>query len=229
MAARRTRPRPGAPEAPRLPDVLDPDVHLDPDEVGELRDAHVVAIAGDELDDLELTRCVIEGVRLTARSARRLRLTDVVLRDCELSGADLQEARLLRVRVERCRAEGLDAGLLRATDVVFADSKLTSTGFRMTSWERSAFEGCDLRHAELMEASLDRVELTGCDLTGADVTRARMADVRFRATRLDDVVGATALAGATIDTAQVVPLGLAVFVALGIRLDDGPDEGDGGR
>jgi len=99
----------------------------------------------------------------------------------------------------------------------------------MTSWERSAFEGCDLRHAELMEASLDRVELTGCDLTGADVTRARMADVRFRATRLDDVVGATALAGATIDTAQVVPLGLAVFVALGIRLDDGPDEGDGGR
>jgi len=229
VATRRPRPRPGAPEAPRLPAVLDPDVQFDPDEVGELSDAHVVAIAGDDLDDLELSRCLIEGVRLTARSARRLRLTDVVLRDCELSGVDLQEARLLRVRVERCRAEGLDAGLMRATDVVLTDSKLTSAGFRMTTWERSAFEGCDLRHAEFLEAVLDHVELTGCDLTEADVTRARMADVRFRSTRLDDVAGATAFAGATVDTAQVVPLALAVFAALGIRLDDGPDEDGAGR
>jgi uncharacterized protein YjbI with pentapeptide repeats len=229
VATRRTRPRPGAPEAPRLPDLLDRDVHLDPDAVGELRDSHVVAIDGDDLDDLELTRCVVEGVRLTARSARRLRLTDVVLRDCELSGADLQEARLLRVRIERCRAEGLDAGLLRATDVVVADTKLTGAGLRMTSWERSAFEGCDLRQAELMEAALDRVELTGCDLTGADTTRARMVDVRFRSTRLHDLVGATALAGSTVDTAQVVPLALAVFSALGIRLDEGPDGTDDGR
>ena len=37
VATRRPRPRPGAPEAPRLPDALDPDVHLDPDAVGELR------------------------------------------------------------------------------------------------------------------------------------------------------------------------------------------------
>ena len=47
--------------------------------------------------------------------------------------------------------------------------------------------------------------------------------------RLDDLVGATALAGATVDTAQVVPLGLAVFSALGIRLDDGPVEDDARR
>jgi uncharacterized protein YjbI with pentapeptide repeats len=202
-------------------------VRLDPDEVGELSDAHIVAIEGDALDDLELTRCVVEGVRLTARSARRLRLTDVVLRDCELSGADLQEARLLRVRVERCRAEGLDAGFMRSTDVVFAETKLTGAGFRMTSWERSAFEGCDLRRAELLEATLDHVEVSGCDLTEADVTRARLTEVCFRATRLDDLVGATALAGATVDTTQLVPLALALFAALRIRLDDGAEDGAG--
>jgi len=221
VATRRPRPRAGGPEAPRLPDHLEDQVHLDPDEVGELQDARVVDIGGDDLDDLELTRCVVEGVRLTARSARRLRLTDVVLRDCELSGLDLQEARLLRVRIERCRAEGLDAGLLRATDVVVVDTKLSTAGLRMTAWERSAFEGCDLRRAELMEASLDGVEMTGCDLTGADVTRARMVDVRFRSTRLDDLAGATALAGATVEATQVVPVGLALFAALGIRLDEG--------
>lgn len=199
-------------------------MHLDPDEVGELSDAHVVAVEGDDLDDMELTRCLVEGVRLTARSARRLRLTDVVLRDCELSGADLMESSLLRVRFERCRAEGLDAGLLKAVDVVFADTKLTGAGLRMTTWERSAFEGCDLRRAELLEAVLDHVELSGCDLTSGDITRARLTDVRFTATRLDDLIGATALAGATVDTAQVVPVALAVFSALGIRLDDGASE-----
>ena len=224
MATRRARPRAGAPEAPRLPTLPDDGVVLDATEVGELTDARITAVVGDDLDDIELTRCVVEGVRLTAFSARRLRLTDVVLRDCELSGADLQEAQLVRVRIERCRAEGLDAGLLRATDVVVVDTKLTDAGLRMTRWERAALEGCDLRRVELLESVLDHVEVTASDLTGADVTRARMTGVVFRSSRLDDVVGATALAGATIDAPQIVPVALSVFAALGITLDAGDDD-----
>jgi uncharacterized protein YjbI with pentapeptide repeats len=73
-----------------------------------------------------------------------------------------------------------------------------------------------------LEASLDHVEMTGCDLTGADVTRARMDGVRFRSSTLDSLTGATALAGATIDPAQLVPLALSLFGELGIGLDDGP-------
>jgi uncharacterized protein YjbI with pentapeptide repeats len=228
VATRRVRPRAGVPEAPRLGHLPDEGVRLDPDEVGELSDARIVAIEGDDLDDLELTRCVVEGVRLTARSARRVRLTDVVLRDCELSGADLQEAQLVRVRVERCRAEGLDAGLLRATDVVVVDTKLTDAGLRMTRWERAAFEGCDLRGAELLEATLDHVEVTACDFTGVDVTRARMTGVRFRSSRLDGMKGPTALAGSAIDSPQTVPVALALFAQLGIRIVD-DEEPDAGR
>jgi uncharacterized protein YjbI with pentapeptide repeats len=220
VASRRSHPRAGAPAAPRLGDLAGAEVRVDPDEAGEVTDARVVAIDGDELDDLELTRCVVEGVRLTARSARRLRLTDVVLRDCELSGADLQEARLSRVRIERCRAEGLDAGLLRASDVVVVDTKLTDAGLRMTGWERCSFECSDLRRVELLESTFQNVEVSVCDLTGADLTRCRLSDVRFPGSRLDELVGAPALAGATIDPAQLVPVALGLFAALGIRVGD---------
>ena len=54
-----------------------------------------------------------------------------------------------------------------------------------------------------------------------------MTGVVFRSSRLDDLVGATALAGAIIDTPQIVPVALSVFAALGIRLDVGGVDGDG--
>ena len=66
MATRRARPRAGAPEAPRLPTLPDDGVVLDPAAVGELTDARITGVVGDDLDDIELTRCVVEGVRLTA-------------------------------------------------------------------------------------------------------------------------------------------------------------------
>ncbi len=211
-----------------MPDGLTGPTELDTSGPAEVSDAYLTGLVGDgDLDDLELTRCVVEGVRLTARSARRARLTDVVLRDCELSGADLLEASLLRVRMERCRAEGLDAGMLRGRDVVVVDSKLSDAGLRMAVLERARFEGCDLRRSEWMEARLDGVELSGCDLTGADLSRAVLSDVRLGGSRLDELRGGTGLAGATIDSGQLVPVALALCAALGIRVDDAPAPGPG--
>ncbi len=224
MPPRRARPASGPPAEPRLLAELD-EVVLDPDRTPDLADARITGIVGDDLDDVVLARCVVEGVRLTAVSLRRIRLTDVVLRDCELSGANLEEAQLVRVRIERCRAAGLDAGLLRATDVVVHETKLSEAGLRMTRWERARLEGCDLRGAELLEASLDHVELTGCDLTRVDLSRARMAEVVFRSCRLDEMKGASALAGASIESSQVVPVAVSLLSELKIRIDDGPGSG----
>lgn len=200
---------------------------FDPDLVGELADAVVTEVADGDLDDVELVRCVLEGVRLTARSARRLRLVDVVLRDCELSGADLTEARLTRVRLEGCRAEGLDLGMAKAVDLVAVGSKLTEASVRMAELELWRLDDCDLRRSEWQRAVLASGVVDGCDLDHADLSGARLTDVRVMRTRLDDVVGARALAGATVDSAQLVPLALAVFADLGIRLDDGAEvDGD---
>ena len=197
---------------------------LDPDDRAELADARVVGVAGEDLDDVALVRCVVEGVRLTAASARRVRLTDVVLRDCELSGLDLQEARLRRVRIERCRATGLEGGALHAADVAVVDTKLADAGLRMTEWERVAFVGVEATGVDWTAASLRGASFVGCDLSGAVLSRCRMDEVTFRASGLDDLVGARALAGAVVDGPQLVPVALALFADLGIGLAGGDED-----
>jgi uncharacterized protein YjbI with pentapeptide repeats len=196
---------------------------LDPEERGELTDARVIDVVGGHLDDLVLVGCVLEGVRLTAASARRIHLTDVVLRDCELSGLDLQEARLRRVRLEGCRATALEAGGSQASDVVVVGSKLAEAGLRMTRWERAELDDVDLRGSDWTGASLQDVSVSGCDLSGSVLTKASMDDVRLGSTTLHDVVGARWLGGATIDPSQLVPVALALFADLGITLEDRDD------
>lgn len=231
VASRRPSRPAGEPAPPRAPEHPGDPFTLDPDVAPELADAVVTEVADGDLDDVELVRCVLEGVRLTARSARRIRLVDVVLRDCELSGADLTEARLTRVRLEGCRAEGLDLGMAKAADLVVVGSKLTEASARMAELDRWRLDDCDLRRSEWQRAVLSSGVVDGCDLGRADLSGARISGVRLVRTRLDEVVGARALAGATVDSAQLVPLALAVFADLGIGLDDGsdPDVEDAGR
>jgi uncharacterized protein YjbI with pentapeptide repeats len=228
MAERRSPPRAAPiveqPVAPRLLDDLD-EVALDLADPLDLRDAKVTDVEGTgDLDDLEITGCLLDGVRLTALSARRLRLTDVVLRNCELSGLDLTEARLRRVRIEGCRAGMLEAGMTAIEDLAVVDSNLSEAGFRMAALERVRFEGCDLPRIELIEARLESVAFVSCDLTGGDVSRARMHRGRFVRSTIDGLLGAQALAGSTVDAAQVVPLALALCASLGIAIGD-PDAG----
>ena len=224
MAARRTTPRrdrgPVEPNPPVLATELD-DVVLDLHDPSDLRNARITEVVGEgDIDDLEVIGCTLEGVALTAVSARRLRLTDVVLRGCELSGIDLTEARFRRVRLEGCRAAMLDVGMAAIEDLVVVDCKLTEAGLRMATIERSRFEGCDMVAAELGGARLDAVTFDGCDLTGADVAGASMQAVRFPRSALDELRGAPSLAGASVDPAQVLPVALALFGALGIGLED---------
>jgi uncharacterized protein YjbI with pentapeptide repeats len=224
VANRRPSRAAGEPAPPRPPEHPGDPVVFDPEVAGELADAVVTEVTDGDLDDVELVRCVLEGVRLTARSARRLRLVDVVLRDCELSGADLSEARLTRVRLEGCRAEGLDLGMVKGVDLVVVGSKFTEASARMAELERWRLDDCDLRRSEWQRSVLTAGVVDGCDLDHADLSGARLSEVRLVRTRLDDVVGARALAGATVDSSQLVPLALAVFADLGIRLDGGADD-----
>jgi uncharacterized protein YjbI with pentapeptide repeats len=187
----------------------------------DLTDRVLTGVApGACLDGADLTRCVLDGVRLTAVSARRARLTDVVLRNCELSGVDLEEARLTRVRFEGCRAEALDGGLVRARDVVVVDTKLTDAAFRMSSWERCRLEDADLRRLDLLDAALEAVRFEDCDLTEADLTRARLTSVSFPRSTLVDLRGAQALAGSTIDASQMVSVAVSLFAAMDITVAD---------
>jgi len=214
------QPSPGPIQAPKLPaELAEGPARLEPGI--DLTGVHVTGdVEVEGLEDAELQGCLLEDVRLTAVSAARLKLTDVVLRRCELSGADLDEARWRRVRVEDCRAEALDAGRLRGDHVVVSGTKLRDAGLRMTHWERASFSDTDLRGAELHEAQLLGVAFDGCDLTGAVLTRARLTRSRFDRCTLHDLLGATALAGATIPEDQVYPVALALLAQLDISISD---------
>jgi uncharacterized protein YjbI with pentapeptide repeats len=211
-------PSPGPIQEPRLPaELTEGPRRLEPGT--ELSGAHITGdVEVEGLEDAELHGCLLEDVRLTATSAARLTLTDVVLRRCELSGADLDEARWHRVRVEDCRAEALDAGRLRADHVVVSGTKLRDAGLRMSRWEHATFTDTDLRGVELHEARLLGAALEGCDLTGAVLTRARLTGARLDRCTLHDLVGASALAGAAISEDQVYPVALALMAELKISL-----------
>jgi uncharacterized protein YjbI with pentapeptide repeats len=97
----------------------------------------------------------------------------------------------------------------------------------MAALERVRFEGCDLARIELIDARLESVAFLSCDLTGGDVSRARTHHGRFVRSTIDGLLGAEALAGSTVDAAQVVPLALALCASLGIAIGDPDTDVDG--
>jgi uncharacterized protein YjbI with pentapeptide repeats len=113
---------------------------------------------------------------------------------------------------------GLALGRLR--DVRFVDCRLDGANLRMVDAERVGFEGCQLTEADGYGAKAVDVSFTDCDLTGAELSQATLTGARFLRSRLADLRGATALAGAVIDSGQIVPLALGLFAALEITVED---------
>jgi len=209
---------------PRLPVVLEPvvgpelgdDTEWSEREIrGELAD---LAAADVVITASRLVRCVLTGSTLP-----RLELRDCVIEGCDVSGVVLDEARLTRVELRGCRMSGLVLTRGKLRDVRFVECRLDEANLRMTSGERVRFDDCDLRGVDFYEARLPEVTLFGCDLTGAEVSRAHLRGARLHGSKLEDLKGAQALAGAVIDSAQVVVLSRSLLHALEIEVDDERD------
>lgn len=104
-----------------------------------------------------------------------------------------------------------------------------------THWWPSGVRGVSTRLSPVCSGSGDQVHRTGsgaalsrlsvtrvvrCDLTRADFTKAALPGVHLDGSTLADVQGGEALRGVVITSDQVVPLALAIFSSLGIRIDD---------
>jgi Pentapeptide repeats (8 copies) len=68
------------------------------------------------------------------------------------------------------------------------------------------------------------VRFFDCDLSDADFSRAELSNGQFHGSSLVDIEGGDSLRDIVIDTAQVIPLSLRVFGAMGIRVDDERDK-----
>jgi len=221
-------------EAPTRPQVP-PDLADAPgDPLADGLEWYQVCVRGDfsgqVAGTVEVSESLVMGARLVGVEVGRLRMTDTVVDDCDLSGAVVMDAVLTRVEFRNCRMSGLVAAGARLRDVRFVECKLDDANFRMTTSERVEFDRTILRTADFYAAKLPSVRFSSCDLDFAQFSKADLRGARLHGSTLADVLGADSFAGVVVETEQVLPLALRVFAALGITVDDDPlDVGDPGR
>jgi uncharacterized protein YjbI with pentapeptide repeats len=210
-------------EAPHLPSSLTP----------------LTAAVDDDLDDAEWHEVLAEG-ELTATAARRFRVdrshlrrlaltgaeltaprwTDVLLEDCELSGTVLHDATWTRVELRRCRLSGIQLPEARLRDVAFVDCKLDEANLRLSVGERVVVRSSGMGGADLGGARIDGLWCFDSDLARVDLSNAEITDVRLHGSTFEGLVAADHLRRVTLDPAQVLPFAVALYGALGIRIDE---------
>ncbi len=108
-------------------------------------------------------------MNLSGSTLGRWRLTDTVLRGCDLANVKARGAAMTRVVAEGCRLTG--AALTHATisDAAFTDCRLDLASFARTTLERVRFTRCTLEQADLGDATFSSVTFADCSLAGADL------------------------------------------------------------
>ncbi|MGW8592780.1 pentapeptide repeat-containing protein [Dietzia sp. NPDC055340] len=171
-----------------------------------------------DLGGMEIRESLVQGLRLSSARADSLRLTDVELRDCDLSGLVADGASLTRVRFVGCRLTGLVLSAARLTDVSFEDCHADMINLRMARLQRIRLSGTRGRQADFHEAQVSDLSTEGADLRGTNFERAQLAAADLRGADLEDLRGASALRGALISPEQVLGVGLALIGETGIRV-----------
>jgi uncharacterized protein YjbI with pentapeptide repeats len=223
-----TRNTPRSPAPPRVAEHLDSQPVLLADGVSWSEvDAGPDQSFSGSVSDYEIVGSRLHGVRLTGAVIEGGRWVDVVLDDCELSGTVLDDATLVRVLFHRCRMSSLIATGAKAQDARFVDCKIDGANFRASALERCAFEDCDLTAADFYAARFASGALRRCALADVEFSKATSDGLDLRGSRLEGIKGAGTLQGAVITSDQMVPFGIALLAALGVKVDDGDEPGPG--
>lgn len=217
-----------APRPPRLPDGRRQHTWSAALDGADDREIEACDLTGDGIgvvaERCEVTGVTISGSRLTAAEFAGTRWRDVAVTGADLSGALFEEARWQRCSFVDCRMSGIVLAAAQLKEVTFVRCKLDQASLRMAVGEHVRFDDCDLTGADLYDASLLHAQFLGCHLVGVELSRARLTGAELHGSEIADVQGAAALRDVVIDPAQVVPVAMAMFVALGIDVTDLPTD-----
>ena len=215
------KPNTPLPRPPRLPTQLAPLGGVSLDDDPSLSDTLLTGdFSGQVAEDLTLERSRIATAQFIGATLKRLRLTDAIVENADLSGADLDGSALTRVEFRDCRMSAAVLTRCSFRDVLITGCRLNDANFRMSETKAVVFDGVDLRASDFYGAKLDGTRFFDCNLTGAQFSQASTPGVRFHGSTLLDVKGGQYLAGAVIDSTQVLPVALGVLAALSIEVDD---------
>jgi uncharacterized protein YjbI with pentapeptide repeats len=214
-----------APEAPRVPDELEP-ANVDPAVVESGDEWRRVRIVDAELPDLAMPslrfeEARLERVDLSGGRLAHLSLSDVELEGCNLANADVRGGSAWRARIARSRLTGVSwtEGLMR--DSVLSDCRIDLSSFAATRLDQVVFERCLLMQADFQEASLRAVRFVDCDLSEADLTDARFDRCELRGCTIDAIRGAERLRGIAMPWQDIVAAVGTFAAAVGVTvLDD---------
>jgi uncharacterized protein YjbI with pentapeptide repeats len=214
-----------APEAPRVPDELEP-ANVDPAVVESGDEWRRVRIVDAELPDLAMPslrfeEARLERVDLSGGRLAHLSLSDVELEGCNLANADVRGGSAWRTRIARSRLTGVSwtEGLMR--DSVLSDCRIDLSSFAATRLDQVVFERCLLMQADFQEASLRAVRFVDCDLSEADLTDARFDRCELRGCTIDAIRGAERLRGIAMPWQDIVAAVGTFAAAVGVTvLDD---------
>lgn len=170
-------------------------------------------------DRVRVSECDLRGLALGARDAPGLTLTDVALRDCDLSNVDGREGSLRRVEIHNSRLVGFGLAGGTAQDLRVMNSTLALASLAFAQLRNVIFDRVDLAEASFMEARLEHVEFVDCRLGGTDFRGATFKDCAIRGTSLDGVLGVDSLKGVPMRWPDVVASTAALALALGIAVE----------
>ena len=179
------------------------------------------------------------GADLTGADLTGATFTECELVDVTAHTTVLQHARLVETRIERLNAPVLDAtrstwrdvelvgsriGALDVYDAEIRSTRFTGTKFdwinlRSSTLEDVLFEDCTIEELDLGGVSASRVAFVNCRAGSLALPHARLADVDLRGLEIGTISNLEGLAGATLDTRQVIDLAPALAGHLGIRVE----------
>lgn len=179
-----------------------------------------VDVAGGEagmgrLASVRLDGTVLAGVRLAG-----LRLLDVAAERVDASNGDWRGAVIRRASFASCRLTGLNLGEAELQDVTFRDCKLDYANLRYARLTHVTFEDCVLLDADCQASEIEATRFDGCRLVGTDLTKATLRTVDLRGSELAPTGGTAALAGAIVDSSQLIGLAPALAAEAGITVAD---------
>jgi uncharacterized protein YjbI with pentapeptide repeats len=178
-------------------------------------DAH---LEGMVIEDTHIVRSCFIGADLS-----RLSLVDVLVDGSDFSGANMEEASFRRVTFKDCRMSGARIPRSRMWDVTFSEVRLDNVNLRMSTGDRVFFDHVNLMRGDFYCANLSSARFFDCDLTGAEIAQATFPAGRFHGSILVDLKGGEYLRNVVVDSSQVLPLAVAVFAGLNIRIEDDRD------
>lgn len=177
-------------------------------------------LVGIKAGNLSFDECILERVLSVGAQLEKLGMSDVLLKNCDLSAAKCAESSWIRVKTDGARMVGTDISQSTIKDVVFEGCKLDMANFRFAKLTRVAFKDCSLAETDFQGAQFAHVTFENCTLTKTEFANCTLKQLDLRTSQLMDIRGWQFLKGAVIDSLQLTNVAPQLAHELGLKIEE---------